>query len=610
MIRYCVLLLAFLWIPNSEQSETFSSIAVFAQNLIKSDWKTVEDRSYLQLNKTIEQKQARISRKIRNVGEVLWQLEQPISPISCNVSAKFIQSIANNSRDRTMLRDFHSYMYRIDRDLKQLQEYSEKNNSLSMIDFANAAISNQPNSTKLFLEKIHQQIMPKITYKSRGGLMKMLADNIEAFDAIVRINEESPNQLLYNLFNKIVLTQIKGYAIIQFSYAILEIHDKGYYLKESKLAKKEIRDKLQELFNETIQTTAKLSRDYWRHDPDEYKRGENYLELTKLLQGYVVNEKLLNRDQHCYGQCKHFKEISIFNCQTDPFCRKQARCNGKAYHCRSLNPIDMQICPAPRGNTRRYDYIEYDNHDILGVKSNCSTSLINLDGLIGWCPYCMCFCDDQDFSSDRFFSLRQVVSDTKQNKVVTGIRFAKKNKMIHLQVQQGEILPYGVINVTSLEWVPIDNFKINDRRFTPLQFGKNPKDKRTHLNLEIRMTKFHFESGRLFPTSGSHTWYRNLKTEFSPYNSRTRIPTEDLDIPTKTKSRNTIVSKGDQFVEFTHTDITKDVGQTTIPFIDSQDVVTKVPTPLVGAGLYYKSSPGYGGFIGLKIVTYNFTQHL
>lgn len=246
MIRYCVLLLAFLWIPNSEQSETFSSIAVFAQNLIKSDWKTVEDRSYLQLNKTIEQKQARISRKIRNVGEVLWQLEQPISPISCNVSAKFIQSIANNSRDRTMLRDFHSYMYRIDRDLKQLQEYSEKNNSLSMIDFAKAAISNQPNSTKLFLEKIHQQIMPKITYKSRGGLMKMLADNIvrisnflvpkfhlnclilqEAFDAIVRINEESPNQLLYNLFNKIVLTQIKGYAIIQFSYAILEIHDKG-----------------------------------------------------------------------------------------------------------------------------------------------------------------------------------------------------------------------------------------------------------------------------------------------------------------------------------------------------------------------------------------------
>lgn len=94
------------------------------------------------------------------------------------------------------------------------------------------------------------------------------------------------------------------------------------------------------------------------------------------------------------------------------------------------------------------------------------------------------------------------------------------------------------------------------------------------------------------------------------YNFRTKIPTNDLDIPTRTKSKNTIVSKGDQFVEFTHTDMFKDAGQTTIPFIDSQDVVTTVPTPLVGAGVYYKSTPGYGGFIGLKIVTYDFTHHL
>ncbi|KAK9746593.1 hypothetical protein QE152_g6077 [Popillia japonica] len=67
---------------------------------------------------------------------------------------------------------------------------------------------------------------------------------------------------------------------------------------------------------------------------------------------------------------------------------------------------------------------------------------------------------------------------------------------------------------------------------------------------------------------------------------------------------------GDQFVEFTYTDMFKDAGQTTIPFIDSQDVVTSVPTPLVGAGVYYKSTPGYGGFIGLKVVTYDFTHHL
>ncbi|KAK9746495.1 protein of unknown function (DUF4803) [Popillia japonica] len=134
----------------------------------------------------------------------------------------------------------------------------------------------------------------------------------------------------------------------------------------------------------------------------------------------------------------------------------------------------MQICLAPQHTTRRYDYIEYVNHDVLGVKSICSNSTLNVNAWIGWCPYCMCFCDEEGSYSDRYFSLRQVVSDVKNNKVVTGIRFAKKNRIIHLQIQQGEILPYGVINMTSLEWVPVDNFKINDRcRNTTLRRNKH-----------------------------------------------------------------------------------------------------------------------------------------
>ena len=37
---------------------------------------------------------------------------------------------------------------------------------------------------------------------------------------------QSPNQLLYNLYNIIALTEIKGYAMLQFSYMMLKIYDK------------------------------------------------------------------------------------------------------------------------------------------------------------------------------------------------------------------------------------------------------------------------------------------------------------------------------------------------------------------------------------------------
>ncbi|KAK9746594.1 protein of unknown function (DUF4803) [Popillia japonica] len=278
----------------------------------------------------------------------------------------------------------------------------------------------------------------------------------------------------------------------------------------------------------------------------------------------------------------------------------------------------MQICLAPTGTSRRYNYIEYKNHNALGAKSTCPTPPINVDAWIGWCPYCMCFCDDEGYYSDRYFSLKHAIRQKEQNNTsaspARGNTTSRRNK---LQVQQGEILPQGVINVTSLEWVPVNNFKVNDRfiyngqdylkmtwkdksvdlhvievdnknqhqqrvltgvRFSAVKSGMNRNDKRIHLNLEIRMTKFHFESGKLFVNRGAHAWGprnlntefsprmtkfhfesgklfvnrgahawgpRNLNTEFSP-NPRTKIPTNDLDIPTRTKSKNTIVSKGDQ----------------------------------------------------------------
>lgn len=46
--------------------------------------------------------------------------------------------------------------------------------------------------------------------------------------------------------------------------------------------------------------------------------------------------------------------------------------------------------------------------------------------------------------------------------MVTGVRFAKHNRIVHLQIQEGELLPHGMINSTTIRWVPIENYKITD----------------------------------------------------------------------------------------------------------------------------------------------------
>lgn len=63
---------------------------------------------------------------------------------------------------------------------------------------------------------------------------------------------------------------------------------------------------------------------------------------------------------------------------------------------------------------------------------------------------------------------------------------------------------------------------------------------------------------------------------------------------------NKILNEPGDYVHFRQTDAEKDAGQTSIPYLDIQDVITTPPSPMVGIGMYYKGMEGFGGFIGLK----------
>ena len=54
----------------------------------------------------------------------------------------------------------------------------------------------------------------------------------------------------------------------------------------------------------------------------------------------------------------------------------------------------------------------------------------------------------------------------------------------------------------------------------------------------------------------------------------------------------------------------KDGAQTTIPFVDIQELVTKPPMPLAGVGLFLREQTGFGGFIALKLLTYDIVDYI
>lgn len=61
-------------------------------------------------------------------------------------------------------------------------------------------------------------------------------------------------------------------------------------------------------------------------------------------------------------------------------------------------------------------------------------------------------------------------------------------------------------------------------------------------------------------------------------------------------------------MQFQPTDIDKDAAQTTVPFLDATKLEANVP--LSGIGLYYKSTYGYGGFIGPKLIVFDSAKYI
>lgn len=64
--------------------------------------------------------------------------------------------------------------------------------------------------------------------------------------------------------------------------------------------------------------------------------------------------------------------------------------------------------------------------------------------------------------------------------MVTGLRIVKHNRIIHLQIQEGKLLPYGYIDNSTVRWVPVNDYKITDKGIqNAIDFHTMSYEKRT-----------------------------------------------------------------------------------------------------------------------------------
>ncbi|XP_017880888.1 uncharacterized protein LOC108625401 isoform X2 [Ceratina calcarata] len=585
----------------------------------------------------IRRMEKELKNRISRVSQRIDTFQQQIDIKLDTIMAKLLTELPLHEKLDQKLRAVDEFVAQINDLYTVFVLYSkapQRYEKYTLEDFARTCVSSRTGALPDILKTMHRLFVPPSDEAFSKSILILLANEMQEASSQICNEKQSLQQLLYNLYTTVTLTEIKGYSMIQFSYKMLRLYNPGSnFTEEMNIVKQQYEKRTMETLRAVKTAMAFAPRQLWRCDARKHKLDETYTTLRQLFQGYIVNEVDLNADATCRENCAYYEYTKVYGCYKDQFCSQQRKCNGRVLKCEYVDS-DMWICPSAKNSDRRYEYIEYESGRLMGQKGTCSKPITKVDSWWRWlfwhCSYCFCYCDDSNINSDRYFSLRKVVSDVANNKVITGIRFKKVNKIIHIQIQEGELMPHGTINRATVEWKPIEEFHILDNNVTngvdyhTLSWEKRGLDLDdlsldqnylltgvkfrvigARLNLEARMTHFNFTTGKLTRPLERSFWISHDKTE------RSELKLDNPDIPTRAPLMTLPDSKSEhQYLNFAPSDRKTDAAQNTIPFLDIQPVESNPPIPIAGAGVFHKGRSGSGGFVALRLITYDFSPHL
>ncbi|XP_039151576.1 uncharacterized protein LOC120285054 isoform X2 [Drosophila simulans] len=580
--------------------------------------KTAHARTYYLMGEEDKIHMDKIFKKIDKLNEYTYA---PAYSIGSN---NYLNESTAGASDLIKMYNTFSWISEHYKQMRKFESAEWENDT--QLDLAEAQVITGDRGNLQAMEQIYLKFFGKDDLISRMAFLNQ-------FHLFTCKTPQSPQQFLYFFYVNYIIHELKAHALVEWSWLLLRKFGRGGSIEEEQASRAAYKRRTEGTLPKIKVLMSQAERSVWRCDPQEHQSGVTYEEVTRLLQGYVENEVDLNSDGACNHDCGYYNSAKNEGCFDNKFCSEQPKCTGGVHDCRFVES-SMQICQAEKNSSRRYEFIKYESGLVHGNEKPCASWLTSAKSWNRWlimeCSYCLCLCDDQSPQSDRYFNLRPVIADVDNNRVVVGLRFVKRNRIFHLQIQEGELLPLGAINETTLLWKPVDSYSISDKDvsenvdYHTLTYQKRSIDLGdlnakinsvvtglrfrvfgAHLQLEAQFTAVEFESGKLVDPKKTSHWI-SMGTD----QPREKLPLMDAQVSTKSSVLSIPYPSDNQFIEFTNTGFIQDAAQRTVPFIDIQDVVSEPPVPLSGIGIYYKGQNGYGGFLAPRLITYDFTSYV
>ncbi|XP_069695079.1 uncharacterized protein [Periplaneta americana] len=199
---------------------------------------------------------------LESIGEVTRQLDKlrEQHAMTASMINTLMHDLPQEMRLQYRLEKLTEYMSHIDIKDLQLKRYIRRgyDNATeqgkwrlerhTLENFATWVVSHQPSSIRGLMDSIHYLFVSHKFREKRSPLLgKGLFTNIKDIMQESRTNmcnlQQSLQQLLYNLYNSVAITELKGYAMMQFSWMLLRLYEKGMFLNQFLLCAEDVKNR-------------------------------------------------------------------------------------------------------------------------------------------------------------------------------------------------------------------------------------------------------------------------------------------------------------------------------------------------------------------------------
>ncbi|OXU22757.1 hypothetical protein TSAR_006132 [Trichomalopsis sarcophagae] len=263
-------------------------------------------------------------------------------------------------------------------------------------------------------------------------------------------------------------------------------------------------------------------------------------------------------------------------------------------HLESFGPVTTEITQKDANSQSRFKAIvpnkrEYTDDLYCPDKEAELTTL--LDHFVATpfsfdsCDFCGCVWEENQYLINFDYDL----ADARSNKIITGATLRVLWNTINIQIQQVTLSVNGTIDESTVERIPVTNK--TSAKTVPISW-----DGIREINLgSILLPAKRVLAGHKFNKTGLN------RIVLSSYSHEFDFATEKLklssivnftgyqDYSINGTKQNYPIPDDNKFIKFQLSSLAKDGEQTTIPFIDTQAVHTKIPSPLSGIGLILRN---------------------